>query len=165
MFSKTWSGLNSGPDMRGLTVYGTSGSTEGGNINYYGDGTVTSGGVVVLDAVASAIDIGLDFTVNVETLPAVIKSQPTAGQAGLIGYPRKIAKTILELSSTFNIKLNDNDVVIQSTSNLDSSATLPSFTGKKEVHILGYSNEPTLTISQSSPTPMRVIGITQEVYY
>tara|TARA_R100000458_G_C8278093_1_gene253919 strand:- start:3019 stop:5499 length:2481 start_codon:yes stop_codon:yes gene_type:complete len=164
-YSKTWSGLNSGPDMRGLTVYGTSGSTEGGNINYYGDGTVTSGGVVVLDAVASAIDIGLDFTVNVETLPAVIKSQPTAGQAGLIGYPRKIAKTILELSSTFNIKLNDNDVVIQSTSNLDSSATLPSFTGKKEVHILGYSNEPTLTISQSSPTPMRVIGITQEVYY
>ena len=163
--SRTFTGLNSTPDMRGKVVHATSGSTEGGNIKYYGSATVTSGGVAVFDIPASAIDIGLDYDVEVQTLPPIVLSQPAAGQAGLIGYPRKIAKAILELSSTYNIKVNTNDVIVQTTSQLDTSTTMNSYTGKKEVHLLGYNNEPTLTITQGIPTPMRVIGITQEVYY
>ena len=163
--SRTFTGLNSTPDMRGKVVHATSGSIEGGNIKYYGSATVTSGGVAVFDIPASAIDIGLDYDVEVQTLPPIVLSQPAAGQAGLIGYPRKIAKAILELSSTYNIKVNTNDVIVQTTSQLDTSTTMNSYTGKKEVHLLGYNNEPTLTITQGIPTPMRVIGITQEVYY
>ena len=163
--SRTFTGLNSTPDMRAKTVYATSGSTEGGNIKYYGSATVDSNGVAVFDIPASAIDIGLDYDVEVQTLPPIVLSQPAAGQAGLISYPRKIAKAILELSSTYNIKVNTNDVIVQTTSQLDTSTTMNSYTGKKEIHLLGYNTEPTLTITQGIPTPMRVIGITQEVYY
>jgi len=159
--SKTWSGLNATPDMRGLTVYGTSGSEEGGNINYYGDGTVTSGGVVVLDSVAAAIDIGTNYTLEIDTLPAVgdVQNMP------LTGHPRKISKAIFQLSSTYNLKVNGNDVIISTVSNLDTSDTIESYTGKKEVYCLGYDLEPYLTITQSAPLPARILTITSEVYF
>jgi len=31
--------------------------------------------------------------------------------------------------------------------------------------VLGYSLEPNLEISQSVPVPMRILGLTTEVYY
>lgn len=160
--SRTWSGLNSTPDMRGLTVHGTSGSTEGGNINYYGSGVVNSSGVVVFNSPTSAIDIGLDYTVTIKTLPA---NAQVANSGALTGKPRKIAKAILELSSCYNVKVNTMDVLINEISNLDTSTTLTAFTGKKDVHFLGYSNEPTIEITQSVPLPLRLLGITTEIYY
>ena len=42
------------------------------------------------DIAASAVDIGLDYDVEVQTLPPIVQSQPASGQAGLINYPRKI---------------------------------------------------------------------------
>ncbi len=163
--SKTWSGLNATPDMRGLTVHGTSGSTEGGSINYFGDGTVTSGGVVVLDSPTSAIDIGLDYTVEINTMPVDGVLRQSLGAAPLTNMPRKIAKTILELSNSYNIKVNSTDVLIGTVSNLDTSASLTAFTGKKSVFFLGYDDEPFLTITQSAPLPLRILGITTEIYF
>tara|TARA_R100001594_G_scaffold83_5_gene370 strand:- start:192 stop:2672 length:2481 start_codon:yes stop_codon:yes gene_type:complete len=164
-YSKTWSGLNSAPDMRGLTVYGTSGSTEGGNINYYGDGTVTSGGVVVLDSIASAIDIGTNYTLEINTLPIDAVIERSGGKAPLTGHPRKIAKAIVEISNSYNLKVNTNDVIITTVSDLNNSDTLASFTGKKEVYFLGYDLEPSMEITQSVPLPLRVLAITSEIYY
>jgi len=82
----------------------------------------------------------------------------------MIGRPRKIGKSILELSTTYNVTINTNQLLIGSTVN-DSTTGLQAFTGKKSVHTLGYNNDPTLTVSQTAPLPMRVLGITTEVYY
>jgi hypothetical protein len=163
--SKTWSALNSAPDMRGLTVYGTSGSEEGGNINYYGDGVVTSGGVVVLDSVAAAIDIGLNYTLEINTLAVDAVIESSGGKAPLTGYPRKIGKAIFELSNSYNLKVNTNDVIINTVADLNTTTTLPSFTGKKEVYFLGYDLEPSMEITQSAPLPLRILSITSEIYY
>ena len=163
--SRTWSGLNTTPDMRGKTVYGTSGSTEGGSINYYGDGVVNSSGVVVLDSATSAVDIGLDYTLEINTMPVDGAITRSLGASPLTNAPRKISKAILELSSSYNIKVNDTDILIGTVSNLDTSAALNSFTGKKNVFFLGYDNEPFLTITQSAPLPLRILGITSEIYF
>lgn len=162
--SRTFSALNSNPDMRGLEVHGTSGSTESGNINYYGKGTVTSGGVVVLDTPASAVDIGTDFTMQIKTLPVNAKVTATGTQNPLTGNPTKIAKCILELSSTYNLTVNSNDVLINETT-IDTSSAISSYTGKKNVYFLGYDNEPAIDITQSVPLPLRILGITSEVYF
>ena len=164
-FSKTWSGLNSAPDMRGLKVYGTSGTTEGGNINYYGDGTVTSGGVVVLDSVASALDIGIDYTLEIDTLPVDSVVEISGGKSPLTAYPRKIAKAVIEMSNSYNAQVNSNDVIITTVSDLNNADTIASFTGKKTVFFLGYSDEPNMTITQSVPLPLRILAITSEIYY
>jgi hypothetical protein len=162
--SKTFNGLNSTPDMRGKTVHATSGSTEGGNINYYGSAVVTSGGVAVFDTPASAVDIGLNFDVTIKTLPINAKVQSRGTQSPLIGNPTKIGKAVIELSNSYNLQVNGNDLLINTTT-IDTSSTLPSFTGKKNVHFLGYDNEPNIEITQTAPLPLRILGITSEVYY
>ena len=39
------------------------------------------------------------------------------------------------------------------------------YTGKKDVHTLGYTQTPFISITQTAPVPMRIISITSEVYY
>ncbi|MEK9693258.1 MAG: hypothetical protein VW235_10040 [Rhodospirillaceae bacterium] len=158
--SKTFSGLDSSPDMTGLTVHATSGSTETDNYFYYGSGTVDSNGLVTFPNATSACDIGIDYTVDVETLPQ--DANIASGQ--LTGYPRKIGKSIIELHNSFNLQVNTLDVLLQNTVQ-DDSTGMDKFTGKKELHTLGYSTEPFLTITQSVPLPFRILGITTEVYY
>ena len=129
-------------------------------IYFFGKGTVSSSGNVTFDTPTSAADIGIDYTTDVQTLP--IDSTIQSGQ--LTGFPRKIGKAIVELSTTYNIQVNSNDILLLDGTN-NPSLGLPNFTGKKEVYTLGYSLEPNLTISQSAPLPFRVLGITTEVYY
>ncbi len=144
----------------GKTVHATSGSTEDGDFFYYGSATVASGGTAVFPQPAAACDIGLDYNITVETLP-----QDARLQAGVLtGMPRKIGKAVLELSTTYNVTINSNQVLIGSNPN-DSTSGLQSLTGKREVHTLGYEKDPTLTVSQTAPLPMRVLGITSEDYY
>lgn len=163
--SKTWYLSNSAPDTRGLTVHATSGTTEGGNINYYGSGTVGTDRYVVFDNVASAIDVGLNYTVEIDTLPVDAVVESSGGKAPLTGFPRKISKAIFELSNTYNLQVNNNDVIITQVSDLNTSTTLPSFTGKKNVYFLGYDNEPSMQIRQNVPLPLRVLAITSEIYF
>ncbi len=162
--SRTFTGLNSTPDMRGLTVYGTSGSTEGGAINYYGSGIVNSSGVVVLDKPASAIDIGIDYTIEVSTMPTDVQVKSSGSVATLTGAPRKIAKAIFELSNTYNIKVNTMDVPLNNVNNL-TTTSMTAYDGQKSVHFLGYSTKPFITITQDKPLPMRVLTITEEIYF
>ena len=155
--SKVFSGLS---DYVGKTVYATSGTDEDSAVYYYGSGVVSSGGVVTFDSVTDGADIGLNFDIEVDTFPMDVMA--TQGQ--ITGMPRKIGKAIIELSSSYNLQVNNRDVVIPNTS-IDTSDGLDSFTGKKEVYVLGYSTDPNLEIRQSAPLPVRVLGITTEVYY
>ena len=158
--SKVFSGLNSSPDMRLKTVYLTSGSAEGSAIYYYGSGTVDANGVVSITTATSSADIGLNYDITLDTLPI----DATIQNGQLTGYPRKIAKAVVELSSTYNMKVNTNDVILTDVT-LNTSSGLTSFTGKKEVYFLGYNLEPNLEITQSAPLPMRLLGLTTEIYY
>jgi len=162
--SRTFTGLNSTPDMRGLTVYGTSGSTEGEAIDYYGSGVVTSGGVVVLDKPASALDIGIDYTILVSTMPTDVQVKSSGSVATLTGAPRKIAKAIFELSNTYNLKVNTMDVPLNNVSDI-TTTSMTAYDGQKSVHFLGYSTKPFITITQDKPLPMRVLTITEEIYF
>ena len=155
--SKVFNGLT---DYIAKTVHATGGSAEGSAVYYYGSGTVSSGGVVSIGTATSSADFGLSFDIEIDTFSA--DAQATQGQ--ITGLPRKIAKAVVELSSTYNIQINSRDVVIATTS-IGASAGLESFTGKKEVYILGYSLEPNIEIRQTRPLPMRLLGITTEVYY
>jgi len=163
--SKTWSGLNSTPDMRGLEVHATSGSTEGGNINYYGSATVTSGGVGVFDSPASAVDIGTNYTVEINTMPADGAIGSSTTKSPLTAHPRKIAKAILNLSNSYTLQVNNLDVPMNDIADITTSAGIPAFTGTKSVHFLGYNNNPFMEISQNIPLPFRVLTITTEIYY
>ena len=74
-------------------------------------------------------------------------------------------KATIELINTYNIKLNGNDVLLNDGQNINNLGVVDSFTGKRDVHFLGYDNEPDIEITQSVPLPIRLLGITSEVYY
>lgn len=157
--SRVFTGLNSNPDLNGKVVHATSGSSETDDIRYYGSSTVTSGGVANFQLPASACDIGLNYTVEIETLP-IDSRQAVRGLGSTYGYPRKIGKTVLELSKTYNIQVNGNDVLLN-----DNGLQMVGYTGKKDVHTLGYTQTPYISITQTVPVPMRIISITSEVYF
>ena len=160
--SKVFSGLNSTPSLIGKVVHATSGSTEEDAIFYYGSGTVSSGGVVRFQKVASSCDIGLDYTVDIETLP-IDSMQSVRGLGSLYGFPKKIGKTVLELNKTYNLQLNEKDILLGN--GIAPSTGMISFTGKKEIYALGYSTQPSVKITQSIPVPFRILSITSEVMY
>ncbi len=157
--SKVFSGLNSNPDLTAKVVHATSGSNEDDTIRYYGSGTVNSSGIVEFQQPASACDIGLNFTVDIQTLP-IDSTSPIRGLGSTYGYPRKIGKTVLELSKTYNLQVNGYDVLLN-----DNGLQMVGYTGKKDIHTLGYSQTPFVTITQSVPVPFRILSITSEVYY
>jgi len=154
--SKVFTGLT---HLAAKEVHATSGSTEDDQLAYYGKGTVTAGGVVSFDQPASACDIGLDYSINIETLP-IDAATAVRGLGSTYGMPRKIGKTVLELFKTYNLQVNGNDVLLN-----DDGLGMVGFTGKKDVHTLGYSRTPFVTITQSVPIPFRIVAITSEVYY
>ena len=47
----------------------------------------------------------------------------------------------------------------------DNGLQMVGFTGKRDIHTLGYSQTPNVSITQSVPVPMRIVAITSEVYY
>ena len=141
-------------------VYATSGSVEGSPVYYYGSGTVNASGVLILPTATAGADFGLDFTLEMTTLPI----DATLENNQLAALPRKIGKSVVELSETYNMQVNSSDVIFAETT-LNTSNGLTSFTGRKEVYILGYSLEPIITITQTAPLPMRVLGVTTEIFY
>ena len=154
--SKVFTGLT---HLAAKEVHATSGSTEDAQLGYYGKGTVTAGGVVTFDQPAAACDIGLDYTVDIETLP-LDAANAIRGLGSTYGLPRKIGKTVLELSKTYNLQVNGNDVLLN-----DDGLTMVGYTGKKDVHTLGYSQTPFVSITQTIPIPFRIVSITSEVYF
>ena len=118
--------------------------------------------MVSFQNVASSCDIGLDYTVDIETLP-IDAMQSVRGLGSLYGFPKKIGKTVLELNKTYNLQLNAKDVLL--SNGITTSSGLTSFTGKKEIYALGYSTQPSIKISQSIPVPFRILSITSEVMY
>ena len=59
-----------------------------------------------------------------------------------------------------NLQVNGNDVLLN-----DNGLQMVGFTGKRDIHTLGYSQTPNVSITQSVPVPMRIVAITSEVYY
>tara|TARA_B100000900_G_scaffold331146_2_gene291796 strand:+ start:4878 stop:7328 length:2451 start_codon:yes stop_codon:yes gene_type:complete len=157
--SRVFTGLNADPDLRGKIVHATSGSTEDDDIRYYGSATVDSNGNANFQLPASACDIGLNYTVDIETLP-VDSATAIRGLGSTYGYPRKIGKTVLELSKTYNLQINGNDLLLN-----DNGLQMVGYTGKKDVHTLGYTQTPNVQITQTVPVPFRILAITTEVMF
>ena len=109
--------------------------------------------------------VGFNFTPILETMP--IDKEIDTGP--LTGQPRRVNKAIVDISGGLDITmkaqdLNSKELVIQQagfTAGTDISAV----TDKKEFNFLGYSKNPTITISQNDPLPLKVLGIAMELQF
>lgn len=126
----------------------------------YSDGTITtqtSGSDVVIDAFDltnlhnaanyTGFYIGRSFTSKLVTNSIDVG----IGTGPSIGMPKGLTNVVVDVKSTDSMKVNARPSI---------SST---FTGKKEVKLLGYSRDPKITIEQDDPLPMQINGLVAEV--
>ena len=159
-FSNTFSGTSGVFDVSGHFANGAVVSVIS-NSNYLGQFTVASGNVdtSAVEAITSA-EIGYEFSVVAETNPidGLIQGGPLTGQQ------RRINKVIVDMRNTLAISVNNQNLVIRNVTD-DMSESRTPVTGKKEFRFLGYSNDPTVTISQSYPLALDINGLVAEVSF
>ena len=114
---------------------------------------------------ATGVKVGFNYTPSLETMP-IDKELP---EGPLTGEPRRISRAIVDLNSVLNMTIKAADttaksLVVQQLGFAIGSDLIP-VTERKEFYFLGYSKEPTLTISQTDPLPMKILGMTMEVVF
>jgi len=142
---------------------------NGANVDVIDDteylGTFTvSGGQIDVSAVKSSVKIqaGYKFLPELKTNPIDVLQAPGGA---LTGRPRKITNVILDLEETLSVSVNDTNMIIRNV-NFDPASPREPFTGKKEFRgSLGYSRDPSVTISQVAPLDMQLNGMVVEVAY
>ena len=119
-----------------------------------GDETVASGAVTVDEAPATYIELGLDYTPTITTMP--METQLPSGT--IIGMKKRILEATLILYLTENITLNGNNVSLESFP--VTLGTNNTYTGKKRIMpLMGYDDQGQLTISQSAPLFFTLLGL------
>ena len=114
---------------------------------YIGDKTVDSSNEIDLTGYTGNVYVGLKYTTKLVTNP--IDANMGGGPA--TGEVRGITNVVVDVKSTESMDVNSNTIIESS------------FTGKKEVRLLGYNRNPQVTIEQDKPLPMQVNGIVAEL--
>ena len=159
-FSNTFSGT--------AGVFSTSGHFNNGAVVDVVDGTEYLGSFTVanneidtsLVKESTQAQIGYKFVPELKTMP--LDANVPGGP--LTGRPRKITNVVLDLNETLSISVNGTNMIIRNVT-FDPSSPRQAFTGKKEFRTLGYSKDPTVTISQIAPLNMQLNGMVVEVAF
>ena len=140
---------------------------EGKALNIIADGnvllneTVASGEVTFDRASVSTYEVGLPFNVEVTTMPV----DKDIGTGTRLAFKKRIVEINAILNETQHISVNGTLLPIRS---FDTAGTLDSptqsFTGIKTLHgKLGYSKEPTVSVTQEYPLKMTILGLEYKV--
>ena len=127
--------------------------------NYYlGAFLVNGSNQITLNNSVTDITVGYTYTVTIETLPVEIQDK-TGSYAG---RPKRISRVILDLNSTLSISLSGNSLIIRQVTD-DFSLEPTPVTAKREFFLLGYNRDATVSITQTEPLPLRLLGLSLEV--
>ncbi len=124
--------------------------------------TVPGGGTVTFPrSAASSYQVGLNFTTQAVTMPADIK----IASGTRLAYQKRILEVNAIVKDTQHMVINDNEVTFR---NFDTQNTLddpvPEFTGTKTIDgILGYTTEGKITIKQTIPLKMTLLGLEYKI--
>ncbi len=128
--------------------------------------TVTAADTITLNSPrATGVKIGFNYTPIIETMP-IDKELP---EGPLTGLPRRISRAIIDINSALDLTVKAADttsksLVVQQV-NFTGGSDLTPVTAKKEFFFLGYSQSPTVTLSQDDPLPIKILGMSVEVVF
>jgi hypothetical protein len=140
----------------------------GKSVNILLDGTVQAnqtvpgGGTVTFPrASTTSYELGLPISVQITTMPVDLKIQTGTR----LGFKKRIVEVNALVLETQNMVVNNIEVPFRSfdtPSILD--ADIPEFTGTKVLHgILGYSTDAKITVTQSAPLKLTLLGLEYKV--
>ena len=123
--------------------------------------TVPGGGTITFSNPPTASsECGLPISVEIKTMPVEVKMQ----SGTRIGFRKRIVEVNALLFETQNIVINNNLVPIRSLGSGALDSAVAEFTGTKTLHgILGYNNNGQITVTQSAPLKLTLLGLEYKV--
>lgn len=154
--------------FQGGAASGASGLPHiGKSLNVICDGTVQSnetvsgGGAVTFDRPStSSYEVGLPFSVTVKTMPV----EPRLQSGVRTAFKKRIVEVNAILYQTQHLLVNGNLVPIRAFNTPVLDTPVAPFTGQKQVGgILGWSETAQITITQTLPLRMTLLGLEYKV--
>jgi hypothetical protein len=139
----------------------TSGVEAGDNDWYLGQFNLDYPGSLDLGPIAvDNVAVGLPFTQTLEPMPYEVRDQE--GVSG--GMPKRLVSVDIYTASTLALRLNGHKF---KTYQADHDWAIPPtrFTGSQKFYLYGYSERPTVTITNDIPLACEVLAISAEVEY
>lgn len=107
-------------------------------------------------AATTSYQVGLNYTVTVKTMPA----EPQLAQGSVQAKKKRIVQVDAIVYETQNMTINDKLVSFRNFGESVLDSAVQEFTGTKTMHgLLGFSGTGQITISQTVPLKMTVLGI------
>ena len=134
---------------------------DGATVNVISDGYVeldqtADSAVTFVTTPTSSCEVGLPIDVQIVTMPVDL----AVASGTRIGFKKRIAQVNALLYKTQNIKINNNLVPIRALGAGALGSPVPEFTGTKKLYgILGYSNEGKITVTQTAPLKLTLLGL------
>lgn len=124
----------------------------------YPSQTVTNGAVSVnipSELSSKTINVGLGYVSELKTLRV-----EAGGQAGTSqGRKKRYNEVMVRLLNTVGVTINGDQLPFR-TSSTPMGTNIPQFTGDKRVTNLGWDRDGQITVEQTQPLPMTILGIT-----
>ena len=135
-----------------------------------GSYTIDANDRIILNSNAVApqptgVKVGFNYTPILETMP--IDKEVETGP--LTGAPRRITRAVIDVNSALDINVKAANAsayeLLITPLNFTIGSDLTPVTGKKEFNFLGYSKNPTVTVSQNDPLPLKILAMAIEMQF
>ncbi len=120
--------------------------------------TTNGSGVITVSDAVSSVEIGLNYTPTLTTLPPEFQLQDGIS----VGQKRRVVRVVMDLNESLNVKAKGTNLLIRRVTD-DFSLEPSSVTERKELYLLGWGKEGTVTITQDEPLPLTLNGVMLEV--
>jgi len=120
--------------------------------------TTDSSGDLTLTSAVDEVEIGINFTPTMTTLPPEFTLQDGIS----VGQKRRIVRAVLDLNETLDVKTKGTSILIRRVTD-DFSVEPTPISQRKEIYLLGWSSEGTVTVTQDQPLPLTLNGLLLEV--
>jgi hypothetical protein len=112
--------------------------------------------ITFASAATSSYQVGLDYTVTARTMP----SEPILQSGSVQGFKKRIVQVDAIINETQDMTINGKQISFRNFGEDVLDKAVEPFTGIKTAHgLLGYSGTGQITISQSVPLEMTVLGL------
>jgi len=111
---------------------------------------------------AYGIEVGLDYTVIVKTLPLNVDTNESGA---IVNLRKRVNRVILHLNESLGVYVQENYLSDRQFTVVLDEAPVP-FTGVHEIYLFGYTERLVeVTVTQQNPLPFVLLGIDSEIEY
>jgi hypothetical protein len=125
---------------------------------YMGAFTPNSSNQITLSDAVTTITVGYSYDTNLETMPPHLQLP----QGSQLGDLQRIAQVLVWVESSLSLKLAGQTLILRDV--VDNIEAAPSrANGVYKFNLSGYSRQPTVTITQEEPLPVRILAMRYKV--